>query len=532
MPPLVQSKFIREVGYHVKASFPCLYIVTDELERLYQEVQLLADTFLNKETKSDVKFTVYRWTITNHWQSKSKKIPKAEGEEMPNPNTDFAMIKDMEPFSIFIMENFHFYLTKENPELIAMVKDIARHCNQKNKTVIFANNVLDYPQEVEPNMTVMYHELPDKGDIDKAIDAISDSVKDKNLKLTMNEDGRHQVVKSLQGMRLADIENALAYSVVTTRTYDTKVLLAEKCKAVRKTGSLEYIESHHSFEQVGGYERAKSLILRGKVTLGPKAKKYNLDPPKGYLYLGVSGGGKSYFVGACGAELQLPVLRLDMGSMFGSLVGESEKNIRTALSIADSMAPCILWIDEWDKGMSGMGGSGTTDGGTTTRVGGKILQWMNDHTSLVIVMATANDIAGIPIEYMRKGRFNEIIFFDIPTNSERGDIFKKQIAKQKLAPDKFEIQKLIDASAQFTGAEIAAAISAAKLLAANRDEHPKTEDIVECLKETIPEAKKNKQKVESIRARAAQVAVLASEQEALPGEIKTGKDKWRNLETD
>ncbi len=472
---------------------------------------------------------MFRWTFVDHWTHNDKQVLEASESEVPNPITDFSKIMKMDNFSICIMENFHFFLNRENPDMIALVKKFSRHCNQRNKTVIFANSVMEYPREVEAHLTVLDHDLPSTEDINNVIDSIADSVKDKKVSVKLTEDRRHRLTDALKGMRAVDIENALAYSIVTTKDFDDAVLRNEKCKTVRKTGYLEVVKPPHSFKDVGGYDRAKQVITRDKIVLSPQAKKWNLSNKISYLFLGVSGGGKSYFVQACGAELNLPVLRLKMGEMFGSLVGESEKNIRNALKLADSMAPCILWIDEWDKGMSGTGGSGSTDGGTTVRVGGEILQWMNDHQSLVIVMATANEIDHIPVEYMRKGRFSEIVFFDIPNNIELADIFQKQFVSQKLDPSKYDIKKLVEEAKQFTGAEVAAVIDTAKKIGANRGEFPNTEDIITVIKETEPEAKKNKSKVDSIRQRAAQVAIPASfEEQTAPSEVTTKDGKWKN----
>lgn len=534
-PPIIQSKFIRKLGFHVRASYPFLYVVTDEPHRLTKEVQMLADTYLSKESKTDEsKFSVYHWDIVTGWSCKGVAIPmkSPDGETLPNnPNAAFAMIEELKPFSIYIMENFHFFLTKENPELIQSVINLSKHCNQKSKTVVFMNPIQEIPAEIAPHVTVLNHDLPTNEDINNAINSIADIVKGK-LDLKITPEKRYSLVESLKGMRLPDMENALSLSLVEKKDFDVEVLHNEKCEAIKKTGTLEYIQATHGFDAIGGCDNVKSLIRKAGITLSPKAKELNLDPMKAFLFLGVPGCCKSELIKACGPELKLPVVKMDLSRMFGSLVGQSEHNIRAALKTLDSMAPCIAWIDEFDKGMSGVGGSGSHDGGTTVRVGGVLLTWMNDHTSQVIVMCSANDVSAIPPEYLRKGRFSEIVFFDIPSPKERTDIFRVQFIRQKLEPTKFDIAALVDASGQFTGAEIMAAISDAKITAAyETGSRPTTEGVLAAVGRIIPEAKKNKSRIESIRSKAASMAVPASlEEKSGTKEVTVGGQTFREID--
>jgi ATP-dependent 26S proteasome regulatory subunit len=531
---VLQSKSTREIGYLIRASYSCLYLVTDEIERLLEELQLLCDSYLNKEAKGKNKFKVYKWSILDHWKLDGEKLPPPGGEDIPpNPLTDFMQIKDFDSFAICVMENFHFYLNDQSPELIQAVRDMARHCQMDNKTVIFANSVQQFPTEVESQIHIVEHDLPGIDEINKAIDAIAESVKQKNVDVKLTVEKRYAVVESLKGMRLGAIENALAKSVVVTddRSFDPKILRDVKCAEVKKTGQLEYKQSDVTFDSIGGCENAKRIIKKARVTLGAKAQTYNLDPMKAFLFLGVPGCCKSEFVKACGNELGIPVLKMDLASMFGSLVGQSEQNIRNALKIADSMAPCIVHIDEFDKGMAGVGGSGANDSGTTVRVGGVLLTWMNDHTSQVIVMCTANNVKDIPTEYLRKGRFSEILFFDIPTAKERVEIFRVQLKRQKLDSSKYDLKALADGSGQFTGAEIMSAIADAKMDAADKDRFPTTDDIVESMKRIIPEAKKNKTRIEEVRQRASEIAQPASIPEKdTPTEQTIGGHKFRSVQ--
>lgn len=529
MPVPTYSRFLKELGFHIRAGYTGILVVTEEHERLLQEVEALATNYLNKETKGGEKWNLYRWTVTDGWMFKGKKMPKS-ADEPPTPIADFLKIEKFDPFSIIVMENFHFFLTRENPDLIQAVRDLSKHCQKTNKCVIFANAVLDFPTELEAYITVLDHELPTPDDIDGAINMISESVDRHGVKIPLPEDKRYVVRESLKGMRLGDVENALAYSIVTAGGFEPKILLAEKCKAIKKTGLLSYLQSEESFEKIGGLERLKKWLGLWKIAFTDKAKKFNLSTPRGVLLLGVPGCGKTLIALATAEEFKLPLIRFDMANVFGRYVGDSEQNMRRALKTVDAVAPCVLFIDEIEKGAAGASAGNSTDGGTSPRVYGEFLKWQNDHQTSVFTIATANDIRSIPLEYLRKGRFDEIFFVDIPSGSERADIFRKQFGRQKLDFSKYDLNVLLEGSNQFTGAEIAYAISMAKLVAANRNQLPSTEDILGVLKDVQPEATKNKERIQAIRARAGEVAVPASyDEKADPTGVQTKDGKWRGI---
>lgn len=530
----IQSKFMREVGYHIKASYPYLMIVTEEQERLREELELLCANYLNKELKGKKKFNLYRWTCTERWQQvvngKLQKVPSGNQEDpdLANPNDDFRQILELSEYSIIMMENFHFFLTEENPQLIQLVKDIAGECKKKSKVVIFANSVMRFPQELEAFITVLDHELPSVDDIQKTMDSVIDTVKG-SLDIKLDEEQRYQTLEALKGLRLSDAENALAYSVVTTKTFDPKVLLAEKQKAIRKTETLQFVQTSESLDLVGGLENLKKWLSMWKIAFTDKAKKFNLRAPKGVLLLGVPGCGKSLIAKAAANAFGLPYYVYNPAAGFSKYVGDTEQNTRKTLKILDSVAPAVCHIDEIDKSVRGSQSEG--DSGTAARVFGELLKWLNDHTSPVFVVATANDINAIPVEFFRKGRFDETFFVDVPHALERADIFRIQFIRQKLDPEKFETAKLVEASSQFTGAEIAYAIEYAKLVAANRGQFPTTDDVVAALQTVIPEAKKNKAKIEQIRTRASEIAVAASLPEKEVKEVTVGGAKYRNIQT-
>jgi SpoVK/Ycf46/Vps4 family AAA+-type ATPase len=231
-----------------------------------------------------------------------------------------------------------------------------------------------------------------------------------------------------------------------------------------------------------------------------EARKFGLPAPKGILMLGVQGCGKSLCAKAVATQWQLPLLRFDMGRMFGSLVGSSEENVRRAIAVAESVAPAILWVDEIDKAFAGSQGSGATDGGTTARVFGTFLTWLSEKTAPVFVVATANDISQLPPELLRKGRLDEIFFVDLPGREERAEIFRIHIAKRGRETAAFDVDSLADASQNFSGAEIEEAINSALYDAfyAGRDLLPG--DVQAALAETVPLAKTMEEQIGHLRA--------------------------------
>src|SRR5690606_20433593 len=252
----------------------------------------------------------------------------------------------------------------------------------------------------------------------------------------------------------------------------------EKQQIIRKSGLLEYYPATESFDSVGGLAALKDWLNKRSVAFGEEAREFGLPAPKGILMLGVQGCGKSLCAKAVSSLWQLPLLRFDMGRMFGSLVGSSEENVRKSIAVAESVAPAILWVDEIDKAFAGSQGSGSTDGGTTARVFGTFLTWLSEKTAPVFVVATANDISQLPPELMRKGRLDEIFFVDLPTEEEREEIFRIHLSRRKREPENFDLAELVAGSKEFSGAEIEQAIISALYDAFYAREELKTEHLL------------------------------------------------------
>ncbi len=265
----------------------------------------------------------------------------------------------------------------------------------------------------------------------------------------------------------------------------------------------------------------KDWVNKRAVAFTPEAQAFGLPAPKGVLLLGVQGCGKSLCAKAVSRLWQLPLLRFDMGRMFGSLIGSSEENVRRAITVAESIAPAVLWVDEIDKAFSGSQSSGITDGGTTARVFGTFLTWLSEKRAPVFVVATANDVSQLPPELLRKGRLDEIFYVDLPLDQERADIFRIHLAKRNRNPEDFDLPALVAASPEFSGAEIEEAIISALYDAFYTRQELTTAHVIEALSQTVPLAKTMSEKVSAQRAwaegRARNASVARPAQEMAKG---------------
>ncbi|MCB5255514.1 MAG: AAA family ATPase, partial [Candidatus Cloacimonetes bacterium] len=259
-------------------------------------------------------------------------------------------------------------------------------------------------------------------------------------------------------------------------------LLDQKKQIIQRNDLLEYYDATTTMDSVGGLLYLKEWLKKRKKTFSEEARNLGIQEPKGLLVFGVPGGGKSLTAKAVSGMWQMPLLRFDIGRVFGQFVGQSESNMREALNIAEAIAPCILWIDEMEKGFAGASGGHET----TTRVLGNFLTWMQEKKSTVVVIATANDITRLPDEFIRKGRFDEMFFVTTPNINERTEILEIQLRKHKLNPEHFDIPKLSQLTKDRTGAEIEQAIMEAKINAFNENKAPTTDDIYDAFRSVVP----------------------------------------------
>jgi ATPases of the AAA+ class len=345
--------------------------------------------------------------------------------------------------------------------------------------------------------------LPTRADLNELLDRIVSDVKHlKQVKVELDEAGRDRLLQSALGLTLGEAENVFAKIIVKDNRLsvdDVNEVFSEKQQIIRKNGLLEYCSTSESFAHVGGLGVLKDWLNKRSVAFTEEARDFGLPSPKGILMLGVQGCGKSLCAKAVSTQWQLPLLRFDMGRMFGSFVGSSEENVRRAIAVAESVAPAILWVDEIDKAFAGSQASGISDGGTTARVFGTFLTWLSEKTAPVFVVATANDISNLPAELLRKGRLDEIFFVDLPGREERTEIFGIHLAKRGRDVAAFDLEALAAQSHDFSGAEIEEAINSALYDAFYDRQELKTEHVLNALAQTVPLAKTMEEQISELR---------------------------------
>lgn len=478
--------FATELETLVRARYPILYVLSSEEMRVQNVV---VDIARRRQKK------VFEWSCSTGIVPAGTSI---QSQKQRNPATKEPLaaldqvIEQVEP-AIFIFKDFHPFLAKGNFAVTRKLKEIALHLKNSFKTIVLIAPVLDIPTELEKEITVLNHPLPSRDDLDELLETILADVKQfKQVKCDLDGAGRERLLQAALGLTLGEAENAFAKILVKDgglSAGDVNEILAEKQQIIRKSGLLEYCATTESFENVGGLAVLKAWLTKRAAAFTGEAREFGLPPPKGILLLGVQGCGKSLCAKAVSNLWQLPLLRFDMGRMFGSFVGSSEENVRRAIAVAESVAPAILWVDEIDKAFAGSQSSGATDGGTTARVFGTFLTWLSEKTAAVFVVATANDISQLPPELMRKGRLDEIFFVDLPSREERLEIFRIHITRRGRDAANFDLEGFVNASFDFSGAEIEEAINSALYDAFYERKQLASEHVLAALAETVPLAK-------------------------------------------
>jgi len=367
------------------------------------------------------------------------------------------------------------------------------------KNIILMSPMQQVPIELEKEVVVLDFQLPDMVELNKVLTNHQEQHRGRRL----TTEAREKLLRAALGLTKDESEKVYRKAQVTTGRLtedEVDIVLSEKKQLIRRNGILEYIEEDETIDAIGGLEELKKWLKQRSNAFTERAREYGLPQPKGMLILGVPGCGKSLIAKTTSRLWGLPILRLDMGRVYdGSMVGRSEANLRNALKTAESISPTILFIDELDKSFAGSAGSGDSDGGTSSRIFGSFLTWMQEKKSPVFVMATANRVERLPGEFLRKGRFDEIFFVDLPTPEERQDIFNIHLTKRREDIARFDLEQLAKMSDGFSGAEIEQAIIAAMYEAFAQDREFTQLDIIAALKSTLPLSRTMQEQVTALR---------------------------------
>lgn len=514
-----------------KARFPIIYIESWEENRVTDTIQRIAE---NVELIKTIR-NVYMWSSTSGLINLNNMITVDNSFNAIDAIENFS---GMEENAILVLKDVHNDLStrtislSENRDIKRVLRDTANSIRGSEfvKNIVIVSPILELPVELQKDVTVFDFALPNVLEIKELLDSMIEANLGENCKLT--EEEKNIFAKTAQGLTLQEAENAFARAMVERKhlTLDElDIIIDEKCSVIKKTGILEFIKSDLKIDDVGGLENLKHwLIKRNNSWLDKAHDKYNLPAPKGVLITGVPGCGKSLTAKAMSSLWKLPLLRLDAGKIFDKWVGGSEENIRKTIKTAEAVAPSILWIDEIEKGFD------QNEGSIGKRIFGTFLTWMQEKTKPVFVVATANNISLLPPEMLRKGRFDEIFFVDLPTPTEREIIFKLHLNKMLKGSisEEFEIsdkliKKLVDMTEGFVGAEIEQVIISAVFDAYAEDRTLQEDDLYRAIKNTVPLSITQKEQIESIREWANIRAVAATSHE--DNEINANKKADTNV---
>ena len=511
-----------------KARLPLLYIETGEEVRAVSAVTDAAQAQRHPRR-------VWTWTA-------ALGLIDPDGKSVANtanPARALQHAAGVHDPSVFVFCDLHAYFGGEHragdPAIIRTVRETAlefRH-GDTSRTLVITAPVRVVPPELDEVTHLLDFPLPTADEIRELLETMieNNSSGAGRIRVQLDDAGREQLVHAALGLSMAEAENAFARAMVDDGSLtadDIAIVLDEKRQVVRKSGVLEFIKTDLDLDDVGGLNNLKRWLSRRNGSWLGGARDYGLPAPKGVLITGVPGCGKSLTAKATAASWGLPLLRLDIGRIFSGLVGSSEQNLRTAIATAEAVAPCILWVDEIEKGFSNTTGQG--DSGTSARVFGTFLTWMQEKRHPVFVVATANNIDALPPEFLRKGRFDEIFFVDLPTTAEREVIWRLQLGSRAtdanglgaLAEDADEVARLVAASENHSGAEIEQSVVSALYEGYSTSGPVSASVLDQVVASMIPLAVTQAEEVARIRAWAAERAVRATGAEDLDAAERSG----------
>jgi hypothetical protein len=445
---------VQELDVLVRARYPLVYLVTSEEQRL--------DAILAGLAESHGK-ALLGWSITAGFRRLGGAQIGGAPEDAKAPLDALAAVARLAEPALVVLKDFHPFLS--DPVVVRALRELAHALKSTYTTVVLLSPTLVIPPELEKEVSVLDVPLPTYRDLVQLLKEIVGVLRQgKGAKVELTKDDADALIKAALGLTLAEAENAFAKAIAhdgKLSKEDVPRVLDEKRQVIRKSGLLEYFPGEERLADVGGLDLLKTWLGRRGAAFSEAARRFGLPEPKGLLLLGVQGCGKSLTAKAIAAQWRLPLLRLDMGRIFSGLVGSSEENLRRAIQVAESVAPVVLWIDEIEKGLSGVQGSAFGDGGVTARVAGTLLTWLQEKTAPVFVVATANRIEQLPPELLRKGRFDDIFFIDLPSAAERREILEIHVRRRGRDPRAHDLVALARRTAGFSGAEIEQAVISA-----------------------------------------------------------------------
>ena len=474
--------FSDELILLLKARYPLIYISTHEEDRLEYVIRKSVQSLLNRG--------IFTWDFVDGYNINSTNNNLAKRN--PLQALEFIDTFVSETANVFILKDFQKFFN--DIAISRKLKNLVRILKLQPKTIIIIASNIIIPEELRDLITIVEFKLPQPQEIKKELEKLL-----KSLNQKINYKFLEILSQACQGLSLERIRRVLAKTIVTYKIIDERsinLVLKEKSQLIRQTEILEFWSATEKLSYIGGLENLKSWLNKRSNSFSEQAINYGLPIPRGLLLVGIQGTGKSLTAKAIANEWKLPLLRLDVGRLFGGFVGESEERVRQMTQISEALAPCILWIDEIDKAFKESKG----DSGTTNRVFSTFLTWLSEKKSPVFIVATANDISLLPLEIIRKGRFDEIFFIGLPTFEERKMIF--QIHLSILRPETwktYDLSLLSEKTENFSGAEIFQSIIEGMHFAFYEKREFSTNDIVSGIEQIIPLSEVDKERIAKLQ---------------------------------
>jgi SpoVK/Ycf46/Vps4 family AAA+-type ATPase len=498
--------FREEFSLLLRARYTLIYIPTSEEER--------AEAAIREEAQLQGNRAVYTWDFVDGYQGNLNDA--GFGRRNPLQALEFVEKLPASAPAVFILRDFHRFL--EDASVSRKLRNLARLLKSQPKNLVLLSPRIVTTEELSEVITVLEFPLPTgaeiKAEVERLLAATEQSLGGKIL---------DELVRSCQGLSIERIRRVLARAIAShgeIQPEDVELVLEEKRQTIRQTQILDFYPATEKISDIGGLDNLKDWLLRRGGAFSERARAYGLPHPRGLLLVGIQGTGKSLTAKAIAHHWHLPLLRLDVGRLFGGLVGESESRTRQMIQVAEALAPCILWIDEIDKAFAGLGGKG--DAGTTSRVFATFITWLAEKSSPVFVVATANDIQALPPEMLRKGRFDEIFFVGLPSQEERKAIFTVHLSRLRPHNLKnYDIDRLAYETPDFSGAEIEQTIVEAMHIGFSQNRDFSIDDILEAASQIVPLARTATEQIQFLQDwAAAGKARLASKQSGLSSRIQ------------
>ncbi|CAC5339706.1 Uncharacterized AAA domain-containing protein ycf46 [Planktothrix rubescens CCAP 1459/22] len=475
-----------ELELMLAARFPLIYVVSAEEEPAEEELLNVA-----KSRKSQI----YFWDFARGWSDNNADKGQPMGAltriaKSPKDQPTIFVLKDL---GCLIAPGSNNQINPGQLPLVREIKNLAREMSRDRRCLVILSDQLRLPTELREETTIVDFDLPSIEEISLLVNNLV------GKKLKLSGESLEQLLKACQGLTRCRIARVLAKCLARSGKVDESaigVVIEEKRQTIRETGILEFIPIQTGLDSVGGLENLKQWVKLRSHSFTDAARDYGLPSPKGVLLAGIQGTGKSLSAKTIAAEWKLPLLRLDVGRLFGGIVGESESRVRQVIKLAEAIAPVVLMIDEIEKSFSNNQSDG--DSGTSRRVFATLLTWLAEKTSPVFVVATANNVELLPAELIRKGRLDELFFLSLPTQSEREQIFKVHL--NRLRPNnQFNLELLAARSQEFSGAEIEQVIYDAMQFGFSQSREFTTQDILDSIVDCIPLAKIANHQIEALK---------------------------------